>query len=40
MITMTDLFCGGGGSTTGAIQIPGVEMEPQAAPKQQLGVAA
>lgn len=26
MITMTDLFCGGGGSTTGAIQIPGVEV--------------
>ena len=26
MITMTDLFCGAGGSTTGAIQIPGVRV--------------
>lgn len=26
MITLTDLFCGAGGSSTGAIQIPGVEV--------------
>lgn len=26
MITMTDLFCGAGGSSTGGIQIPGVEV--------------
>ena len=26
MITMTDLFCGAGGSSTGAIQVPGVEV--------------
>ena len=26
MLTITDLFCGGGGSSTGAIQIPGVEI--------------
>ncbi|MGW6912520.1 DNA cytosine methyltransferase [Kitasatospora sp. NPDC054939] len=26
MITMTDLFCGGGGSSTGAVQIPGVQV--------------
>lgn len=25
-LTMTDLFCGGGGSSTGAVQIPGVEV--------------
>lgn len=25
-ITLTDLFCGGGGSSTGAIQVPGVEV--------------
>ena len=27
MLTITDLFCGGGGSSTGAIQIPGVEIK-------------
>ena len=27
MLTMTDLFCGGGGSSTGAIQVPGVEIK-------------
>lgn len=26
MLTVTDLFCGGGGSSTGAIQVPGVEI--------------
>lgn len=26
MLTITDLFCGGGGSSTGAIQVPGVEI--------------
>jgi len=26
MLTVTDLFCGGGGSSTGAIQIPGIEI--------------
>ncbi|UPK76362.1 DNA cytosine methyltransferase [Nocardioidaceae bacterium SCSIO 66511] len=26
MLTMTDLFCGGGGSSTGGIQVPGVEI--------------
>lgn len=26
MITVTDLFCGAGGSSTGAIQVPGVEV--------------
>lgn len=26
-LTMTDLFCGGGGSSTGAIQVPGVEIK-------------
>ncbi|WP_181312488.1 DNA cytosine methyltransferase [Nocardioides campestrisoli] len=26
-LTITDLFCGGGGSSTGAIQIPGVEIK-------------
>lgn len=26
-ITMTDLFCGAGGSTTGALQVPGVRVE-------------
>lgn len=25
-LTLTDLFCGGGGSSTGAIQVPGVEI--------------
>lgn len=25
-VTMTDIFCGGGGSSTGAIQVPGVEV--------------
>ncbi len=27
MLTITDLFCGGGGSSTGAIQVPGVEIK-------------
>ena len=27
MITLTDLFCGAGGSSTGAIQIPGIEVK-------------
>lgn len=27
MLTVTDLFCGGGGSSTGAVQIPGVEIK-------------
>ena len=26
MITLTDLFCGAGGSSTGAVQVPGVEV--------------
>lgn len=26
-LTVTDLFCGGGGSSTGAIQVPGVEIK-------------
>lgn len=26
MLTVTDLFCGGGGSSTGAIQVPGVQI--------------
>ena len=26
MLTMTDLFCGAGGSSTGAVQVPGVEV--------------
>jgi DNA (cytosine-5)-methyltransferase 1 len=26
MLTITDMFCGGGGSSTGAIQVPGVEV--------------
>ena len=26
-LTITDLFCGGGGSSTGAIQVPGVEIK-------------
>ncbi|WP_235738965.1 DNA cytosine methyltransferase [Nocardioides alcanivorans] len=26
-LTVTDLFCGGGGSSTGAIQIPGIEIK-------------
>lgn len=26
MLTMTDLFCGGGGSSTGAIAVPGIEI--------------
>lgn len=26
MVTVTDIFCGGGGSSTGAVQIPGVEI--------------
>jgi len=26
MITMTDLFCGAGGSSTGAMQVPGVQV--------------
>ncbi len=26
-LTITDLFCGGGGSSTGAVQIPGVEIK-------------
>lgn len=26
MLTMTDLFCGAGGSSTGGIQVPGVEV--------------
>jgi DNA (cytosine-5)-methyltransferase 1 len=26
VLTVTDLFCGGGGSSTGAIQVPGVEI--------------
>jgi hypothetical protein len=26
MITLTDLFCGAGGSSTGATQVPGVEV--------------
>jgi DNA (cytosine-5)-methyltransferase 1 len=27
MITLTDMFCGAGGSSTGAIQVPGVEVK-------------
>lgn len=27
MLTITDLFCGGGGSSTGAIQVPGVSIK-------------
>jgi DNA (cytosine-5)-methyltransferase 1 len=27
VLTITDLFCGGGGSSTGAIQVPGVEIK-------------
>lgn len=27
MLTLTDLFCGAGGSSTGAIQVPGVEVK-------------
>ncbi|MCF6376919.1 DNA cytosine methyltransferase [Nocardioides KLBMP 9356] len=27
MLTITDLFCGGGGSSTGAVQVPGVEIK-------------
>ena len=27
MLTVTDLFCGGGGSSTGATQIPGIEIK-------------
>jgi len=26
-LTLTDLFCGAGGSSTGAIQVPGVEVK-------------
>lgn len=26
MLTVTDLFCGGGGSSTGAIQVPGIQI--------------
>ena len=26
MLTMTDLFCGAGGSSTGAVTVPGVEV--------------
>lgn len=26
MITLTDLFCGAGGSSTGAVQVPGVQV--------------
>jgi DNA (cytosine-5)-methyltransferase 1 len=26
MLTVTDLFCGGGGSSTGAVQVPGIEI--------------
>jgi DNA (cytosine-5)-methyltransferase 1 len=36
-LTITDLFCGGGGSSTGAIQIPGVEIK-MAANHWQLAV--
>lgn len=37
MLTITDLFCGGGGSSTGAIQVPGVEIR-MAANHWQLAV--
>ena len=36
-LTITDLFCGGGGSSTGAIQVPGVEIR-MAANHWQLAV--
>ena len=26
MLTLTDLFCGAGGSSTGAVQVPGVSV--------------
>lgn len=37
-LTITDLFCGGGGSSTGAIQVPGVEIK-MAANHWDLAVA-
>jgi DNA (cytosine-5)-methyltransferase 1 len=37
-LTVTDLFCGGGGSSTGAIQVPGVEIK-MAANHWDLAVA-
>jgi len=40
LVEMTDLFCGAGGSSTGAVQIPGVKVRIAARSQQAEAVDA
>ena len=38
-LTMTDMFCGAGGSSTGAIQVPGVSVRVASNRREQVRLA-